>query len=56
MPSEPETTRAYAKISLDVVEDAAISNGLGHRWEARVAREPLEAEEIGLTHFRLCPG
>jgi mannose-6-phosphate isomerase-like protein (cupin superfamily) len=56
MPSEPETTRAYTKISLDDVEDAAISNGLGHRWEARVAREPLEAEETGLTHFRLRPG
>ena len=56
MPSEPETTVAYTKISLNDVEDAAVSNGLGHRWEARVARQPLKAQETGLTHFRLRPG
>jgi mannose-6-phosphate isomerase-like protein (cupin superfamily) len=56
MPSEPETTHGYTKISLNDVEDAAIANGLGHRWEARVAREPLKAQETGLTHFRLRAG
>jgi mannose-6-phosphate isomerase-like protein (cupin superfamily) len=38
------------------VEDAAVPNGFGHRWEARVAREPLGAEQTGLTHFRLLAG
>jgi mannose-6-phosphate isomerase-like protein (cupin superfamily) len=56
MPSEPETTRPYTRINLDDVEDAAVPNGFGHRWEARVAREPLEAHETGLTHFRLHAG
>ena len=56
MPSGPETTHAYTRISLNDVEDAAVSNGLGHRWEARVAREPLGAQETGLTHFRLRAG
>ena len=46
----------YTKINLDDVEDAALANGLGHRWEARVAREDLGAERTGLTHFRLRPG
>jgi mannose-6-phosphate isomerase-like protein (cupin superfamily) len=55
MPSEPKTTDAYSRISLDDVEDAAVPNGFGHRWEARVAREPLGAQETGLTHFRLRP-
>jgi mannose-6-phosphate isomerase-like protein (cupin superfamily) len=47
---------AYTHIHLDAVEDAAVANGLGHRWEARVAREDLGAERTGLTHFRLRPG
>ncbi len=46
----------YTQIKLDDVEDAAVANGLGHRWEARVAREDLDAERTGLTHFRLRPG
>jgi mannose-6-phosphate isomerase-like protein (cupin superfamily) len=46
----------YTLINLDAVEDAAVANGLGHRWEARVAREDLGAERTGLTHFRLRPG
>jgi quercetin dioxygenase-like cupin family protein len=54
--SEPETTQPYTRINLDDVEDAAVPNGFGHRWEARVAREPLEARETGLTHFRLRAG
>ncbi len=47
---------AHTHIHLEDVEDAAVANGLGHRWEARVAREDLGAERTGLTHFRLRPG
>jgi quercetin dioxygenase-like cupin family protein len=46
----------YTLIHLGDVEDAAVANGLGHRWEARVAREDLGAERTGLTLFRLRPG
>ena len=46
----------YTKVSIEDVEDAALANGLGHRWEARVARQDLDAERTGLTHFRLLPG
>jgi len=52
MPEEP----SYTKLNLDDVEDAAVPNGFGDRWEARVAREPLRAQATGLTHFRLRPG
>ncbi|HEY1592433.1 MAG TPA: cupin domain-containing protein [Solirubrobacteraceae bacterium] len=47
---------SYTKLNLDDVEDAAVPNGFGDRWEARVAREPLRAQATGLTHFRLRPG
>jgi mannose-6-phosphate isomerase-like protein (cupin superfamily) len=47
---------AYTRINLADVEDAAPANGFGARWEARVAREDLDAEQTGLTHFRLRPG
>jgi quercetin dioxygenase-like cupin family protein len=46
----------YTQINLADVEDAAVANGLGGRWEARVARTPLEAEQTGISHFRLRPG
>jgi mannose-6-phosphate isomerase-like protein (cupin superfamily) len=46
----------YSQINLDDVEDAALANGLGGRWEARVARTALGAEQTGVTHFRLHPG
>jgi mannose-6-phosphate isomerase-like protein (cupin superfamily) len=46
----------HTQISLADVEDAAPDNGFGDRWEARVAREALGAEQTGLTHFRLRPG
>ena len=46
----------HTQINLTVVEDAAVAAGLGGRWEARVAREDLDAEQTGLTHFRLRPG
>ncbi len=47
---------AYTHIRLTDVEDAAPANGFGERWEARVARTALGAEETGVTHFRLRPG
>jgi quercetin dioxygenase-like cupin family protein len=46
----------YTRINLSDVEDAAPGNGFGERWEARVARQALEAEQTGLTYFRLRPG
>jgi mannose-6-phosphate isomerase-like protein (cupin superfamily) len=48
--------KPYTRTNLISVEDAAPSNGFGDRWEARVARTDLEAEQTGLTHFRLRPG
>jgi mannose-6-phosphate isomerase-like protein (cupin superfamily) len=53
---EDEMSRPYTQINLADVEDAAPANGFADRWEARVARVPLEAEQTGLTHFRLRPG
>jgi len=46
----------HTQINLTDVEDAATAAGLGGTWEARVAREDLDAEQTGLTHFRLLPG
>jgi uncharacterized cupin superfamily protein len=46
----------WTKLNLDDVEDAAVANGFGDRWEARVARQDLGAERTGLTHFRIHPG
>jgi quercetin dioxygenase-like cupin family protein len=48
--------RAHTQINLADVDDAAPGNGFGARWEARVARDDLEAEQTGLTYFRLRPG
>ena len=48
--------RGYTHLNLADVEDVAPANGFGHRWEARVARQPLDAEQTGVTHFRLRPG
>jgi mannose-6-phosphate isomerase-like protein (cupin superfamily) len=47
---------AWTKLNLDDVEDAAVANGFGDRWEARVARQDLGAKETGITHFRIHPG
>jgi quercetin dioxygenase-like cupin family protein len=47
---------AYTHLNLQGIEDVAPGNGFGHRWEARVAREPLQAEQTGVTHFRLHAG
>lgn len=49
--SEPYTIRNLAE-----VEDAAPGNGLGEFWEARVARRALDAEQTGVSFFRLKPG
>jgi uncharacterized cupin superfamily protein len=46
----------YTHLNLGDVEDAAPGNGFGERWEARVARTDLGAEQTGVTHFRLKPG
>jgi len=46
----------HTQVNLAEVEDAVPANGFGDRWEARVAREALDAEQTGLTHFRLRPG
>jgi quercetin dioxygenase-like cupin family protein len=46
----------WTKKNLNEVEDAALANGFGERWEARVAREDLDAERTGLSYFRLHPG
>jgi mannose-6-phosphate isomerase-like protein (cupin superfamily) len=46
----------HSRINLAEVEDVAPANGFGARWEARAARQDLNAEETGLTHFRLQPG
>ena len=46
----------HSRINLADVGDAAPANGFGDRWEARVARGDLHAEQTGLTHFRLRPG
>lgn len=47
---------SYTQINLDRVEDVAPANGFGDRWQARVARGALDAEQTGITHFRLSPG
>jgi uncharacterized cupin superfamily protein len=46
---------AHTHINLADVEDAAPANGFGDRWEARVAREALGAQQTGVTYFRLRP-
>jgi len=46
----------YTQVNLEAVEDAAPGNDLGSYWEARVAREALNAKETGVSYFRLRPG
>jgi quercetin dioxygenase-like cupin family protein len=45
----------YTQVNLSEIEDVAPANGFGHRWEARVARLPLDAQQTGVTLFRLRP-
>jgi quercetin dioxygenase-like cupin family protein len=47
---------AFTKISLAAVDDVAPANGFGDHWEARGARQALEAERTGVMLFRLHPG
>ena len=49
-------SRAYTQVNLADVQDAAPAGGFGDRWEARVTGMDLEAEQTGVTHFRLRPG
>jgi uncharacterized cupin superfamily protein len=49
-------SRSHTIVNLADVEDAAPSNGFGDRWEARVARAALDAEQTGVTYFRLRAG
>jgi mannose-6-phosphate isomerase-like protein (cupin superfamily) len=49
-------TSPYSQINLADIGDAAPANGFGDRWEARVARGDLHADQTGLTYFRLRPG
>src|SRR3954454_19890475 len=49
-------TTPFTRVNLAAVEDAAPANGFGDRWEARVARESLDAQRTGATLFRLKPG
>ena len=46
-------SRPHTQINLADVQDAAPAGGFGDRWEARV---DLDAEQTGVTHFRLRPG
>lgn len=46
----------YSQINLAEIEDAAPANGFADRWQARVARTALGAQQTGLTHFRLLAG
>jgi uncharacterized cupin superfamily protein len=46
----------FTQVNLGDVDDAAPGNGFGEVWEARVARTALDAEETGITLFRLKPG
>jgi mannose-6-phosphate isomerase-like protein (cupin superfamily) len=55
-PRGDEMASGHTQINLTEVADAAPANGFGGRWEARVARKDLDAEQTGLTHFRLRPG
>jgi mannose-6-phosphate isomerase-like protein (cupin superfamily) len=53
---EDEMPSGHSRINLADLADVAPANGFGDRWEARVARADLNAEQTGLTHFRLRPG
>ena len=46
----------HTQINLDEVEDVAPGNGFSDRWEARVAQAALDAEQTGVSHFRLHAG
>jgi mannose-6-phosphate isomerase-like protein (cupin superfamily) len=47
---------AYTRIRLTDVKDSAPEFGLAEVHEARFAHGDLEAEQTGLSHYRLKPG
>jgi quercetin dioxygenase-like cupin family protein len=47
---------SYSQINLAEIEDVAPATGFADRWQARVARIPLGAQQTGVTHFRLLAG
>ena len=46
----------HRKVNLEDVKDAAPENGFDDRWEARVARSDLGAQQTGITYFRVHAG
>jgi uncharacterized cupin superfamily protein len=46
----------YSQINLAEIEDVAPANGFGDRWQARLARAALGAQQTGVTYFRLLAG
>ena len=49
-------TTPYTVKKLTDVEDSAVKFGLGEIQEARFAQGDLEAEETGLSFYRVKPG
>lgn len=47
---------SHTRIRLTEVKDSAPEFGLGEIHEARFATRDLEAEQTGLSHYRLKPG
>jgi mannose-6-phosphate isomerase-like protein (cupin superfamily) len=47
---------SHTHIKLTEVKDSAPEFGMGETHEARFANSELEAEQTGLSHFRLKPG
>jgi mannose-6-phosphate isomerase-like protein (cupin superfamily) len=47
---------AFTKVNLGALDDVAPKYGFDDRWEARGAREALDAERTGVMFFRLRPG
>jgi quercetin dioxygenase-like cupin family protein len=46
----------YTVKNLMEIEDSAVAGGLSPDLEARFARKPLEAEQLGLSYQRFAPG
>jgi quercetin dioxygenase-like cupin family protein len=46
----------YTVKNLLEIEDSAVAGGLSPDLEARFARKPLEAEQLGLSYQRFAPG
>jgi len=46
----------FTLVNMAEIDDVAPGYGLGHAWEARMARIALEAEQTGLAFYRLRPG